>query len=613
MSFLAEIKRRKIFQVAAIYAVVAWLLIQIVATIEEPLNLPDWFDTAAIVLMAIGFPITVIISWAFNVTPEGLVRDEGGNNLPQGRSRKIEYALIGLLILSMLWVLYRVEFEAREPIADSAPTTDPIAVVGSADLSRDVLPDSVAVLPFANLSPDPDNAFFAAGIHEEILNQLAKIRNVNVIARTSVLRYANDPPPVPEIAAALKVLTVMEGSVRYAGDTVRVTAQLIDGSSGAHLWTETYDGDLSDVFAFQTNIATSIAMSLEAELLPETRARLEKPLTDSPAAYALFLEAKDLTNNGRFPEAMPLLDRAIELDPEFAMAYAFRGWRNAWAVVNTIQAASSDASTLRAQQAQAIEDADRALELDANLGLAWLARAALNRFSWHWQTAMDEYARALALSPNSTTVMNGYGMFLAETGDCAEGMPLVRRQAELMPNNLVPLIVVVLAAHYCSEVEEALQAAKKGLDIAPGNPLMISTLGYAHLALGDLVAAEMYIRTYEELTPDEFGQFKPGLIYGYGLLGMRNDAVRVFKQFEAWASKNSAGAGDWVMAYLGIGDRDSAYDWLMREVEQVTSGETDTGYLSFQLVNHNVHDDPVLDEPRFRELFDQIDTIARSR
>ena len=239
MSFLGEIKRRKVFQVAAVYLVVSWLIMQVIDVVNEPLNLPDWFDTAVIVALAIGLPIALILAWAFDVTPDGVVKDQGGHEAEHSGGRRIEYVLIGLLAVAMVWVLYRVEID---------PADQSIKLVAD-EAASDVLPNSIAVLLCDNLSPDPDNAYFAAGIHESTLNQLAKIRDLVVIARTSMLQYAEDPLPIPEIAKALKVATVMECSVRYANGRVLITAQLIDGRTGGHLWSDEFNRDLTDVFA----------------------------------------------------------------------------------------------------------------------------------------------------------------------------------------------------------------------------------------------------------------------------------------------------------------------------------------------------------------------------
>jgi len=233
-SIWRELKRRKIVQVAAVYAVVAWVLVQIVATVEAPLNLPNWVDTLVILLLLIGFPITMIMSWAYNVTPEGLVRDEGAGESTGSGGFRIEYVFSGFLALAVAILLYREFTPAPEVVTESPePVTEEIVQ----ETVREVLPNSVAVLPFDNLSLDPEDAFFAAGIHDEILNQLVKLSELNVIARTSVMQYAGTDKTIPEIAEELNVEMVMEGSVRYAGDEVRVTAQLIDGSTNTHIWT----------------------------------------------------------------------------------------------------------------------------------------------------------------------------------------------------------------------------------------------------------------------------------------------------------------------------------------------------------------------------------------
>jgi hypothetical protein len=188
MSLLTEIKRRKMAQVAAVYLVVAWLTMQVIDVIAIPLRLPEWFPTIVIVLLGVGFPIALIISWAFNVTPGGVVRETEAAQPAAGRT--IEFVLIGLVGVAVLWLIYRTEFsEVPPPDPQLAETTAP-----------DVLPNSIAVLPFANLSPDPDNAFFAAGIHDTILNELAKISDMHVISRTAMLRYADGAMSIPQVA-----------------------------------------------------------------------------------------------------------------------------------------------------------------------------------------------------------------------------------------------------------------------------------------------------------------------------------------------------------------------------------------------------------------------------
>lgn len=572
MSLLAELKRRKVLQAAAIYAVTAWVTVQIVATVKAPLNLPQWTDTLVIVLLAVGFPIALIVSWYFDFTAHGLVQ---------------------------------VPRPAEQPPA-VAPEHERVTRSG-------LLPNSIAVLPFENLSPNPDDAYFAAGMHEQLLNELARIRGMNVIARTSVLRYAKDPQPVPQIAAALNVETVMEGSVRYAGEKVRVTAQLINGTSGAHLWTETYDGDLSDVFKIQTDIATSIARSLEAELLPETRAQIEKPPTSSPAAYALLMQASGNSLYDRPQDAIALLDRAIAIDPKFALALARKGQAKASLLINSFVAAPTDPAALRGLEQSAIADADRALALDASLGAAWYVRGVVNQLCWRWRSAERDFARALELTPNDPTVLQYSAIFLADMGDCGQATTLARRLVKLNPNAPTSYPPMHMVGHICGHPEESMAAARKMRELVPGHAGMIAFEGHSHLRLGDFAAAASTYKTAEDLMTDETGHYLPAIIYAYGLMGRRDDALRLFARYKTWTETHAAGTGGWQFAYLGIGETDTAYEWLTRTVGVVERCEPDAGYMAFLVLKNNMHNDPVLEQPRFQKLFKRIDAIARSR
>ena len=220
MSFFDEIKRRKVFQVAAVYAVVAWLIIQIVDVVSEPLLLPDWFPRAVIVLLGVGLPLALILSWAFEVTPSGVVRDLGDDATVRPRGRRLEYSLIGLLAFAVIFMF-----------------VDSYVLEESLDDRR-----SVAVLPFTNASAAEENAeFFADGLHELTINRLLDIRSLRVIPRTSVMTYRGRSVDLSEVGAELGVATILTASVRRAGDTVQVTAQLIDAETDEHLWAETVD------------------------------------------------------------------------------------------------------------------------------------------------------------------------------------------------------------------------------------------------------------------------------------------------------------------------------------------------------------------------------------
>ena len=246
MSFWAELKRRNVVKVATAYIIVAWLIAQLVGVINDPLNLPDWFDTTVLVLLGLGLPIAVLFAWIFELTPQGL---KVTNEVPLEQSirhltgQKLNYIVTGLLAAAVLFLVIDRMLDDRGPAVAAAPPSEPVAPPAPAvSVSATPVRQKVAVLPCDNLSPNADDSFFAAGIHEEILNQLAKIRSLLIVARSSVMQYAQNRPAVPQIARELNATAVLEWSVRYAGDDVLVTAQLIDPATDAHLWSDRYPG-----------------------------------------------------------------------------------------------------------------------------------------------------------------------------------------------------------------------------------------------------------------------------------------------------------------------------------------------------------------------------------
>jgi TolB-like protein len=282
--FFAELRRRHIYRIGAGYVVVAWGITQVLDVLSQIWALPAWIAQPVTIVLALGLPITLIVAWLI----EGKAHEAVASAV-RSKATTVDWILIGAVAL----VLTAIGYQQLTPETVVVAAADEVLE----DVS-DVLPNSVAILLFDNLSPNPDDAYFAAGVHESILNELVKIRDMNVIARTSVLRYADTDMSIPEIADELNVETVMEGSVRYAGDQVRVTAQLIDPNTGAHIWSEEYDRDLADIFAIQSDIAERIAMALEAELLPSEQESIERQPTQSPDAYTAFLKAMAVVRNG---------------------------------------------------------------------------------------------------------------------------------------------------------------------------------------------------------------------------------------------------------------------------------------------------------------------------
>ena len=309
MSFFAELKRRNVFKVGVAYAIVAWLIAQIIAVIHTPLHLPDWFDTVVIVLLGIGFPLALLLAWAFELTPEGVKRTEklDGNTsaAPAAAGHKLEYFIIGALVLALGYFIWDRQYNGAE--------TQPAANT-----------PSVAVLPFQDFSPKHDQEYFTDGVTEEILNSLARINGLEVTARTSSFYFKGRNEDLRTIGEALGVANILEGSVRKDGDNVRITAQLNNARTGYHLWSKTYDRKLDDIFDVQEDIAEKVAQALEITLGVGKLGRYPG-MTHNVEAYDAYLQARTDTINLRanevIPRAIELYQRAIALDPSFALAW----------------------------------------------------------------------------------------------------------------------------------------------------------------------------------------------------------------------------------------------------------------------------------------------------
>ena len=584
MSILVEIKRRKIFQVAAVYLVVAWLLIQIVATVEAPLSLPDWVDTLVILLLAIGFPVTLVMSWGFNLTPDGVVKDQGSNEAERSGGRRIEYVLIGLLAVAMVWVIYRVEI---------SPSEQPVELDAD-EAASDVLPNSIAVLLCDNLSPDPDNAYFAAGIHESTLHQLARIRDLIVMSRSSVMQYEENRPPIAEIAKALNVETVMECSVRYANGRVLITAQLIDGKTDAHLWSDEFNLDLTDVFAVQAEVARQIAIAMHVRLLPDEVARISRRATESTEAYQYYLRALSVPRSAYFPEnrrqQIELLKQAIAADPNFADAHA----RLAISYYNDRQ---RDIST---------EYAQKAIELDPTVGSAYVI-LGLTHANYY---ARQEEARAALLKvkeyganyPDSLSVAaRAQGL---QSGDWAEAIQMGRRAAAIEPNR--SFINTNLAGIYLFAGEWAAAASEIRAVIrrTPDRYEPYLDLATIEYLLGNRDSArENLDRAVNNMPPLAATGRVDRVAYLYGLLGDIEMAESLLARFEAVMVETDGRAPQFLgWSVLGTRDRERSLQEWTRMIDGYIEGGQPASLGRITRFRDNLLNDPMLEEPEFLEL-----------
>ena len=605
-SFITELKRRNVFKVAVAYAIVAWIVMQVADVITQNLGLPSWFPQIVTALLILGLPIAMVFAWAFELTPEGIKPSksvESIDSITHATGRKLDFIIIGVLVLAVVFLVIdnyllndELEVVAEKTstqlnLEESAETASLVVI----EERRDVLSNSVAVLPFENLSPDPDNAYFANGIHDTILQELGNIQDMNVISRTAMLRYADRSTPIPQVAEELNVQTVMEGSVQYAGGRVLVTVLLIDPQTNTHLWGESYDRPFSDIFTIQADIATQIAMALEAQLLPTERESLEKPLTNSLEAYALYLKARAMLVDLEpipNPEFYQYLDQAIALDPEFALAHAVKA-----SVYGISKRSGVQLNELNFEEMEqvALEHIERALAIDPDLGLIYMALAEIHTSNRHGTLAKQAFERAVQLSPNDVDILDNYARFLSFIGAHEESVRLTRRTVELAPNDFHNLLGQVLL--FAGDLVAAADSLRQAIELSPSDYRSHLRLVVSEILLGNETEALAVLRHTEQLNPNN-----AFLAYYYSRLGLQEDAVKIFNRFEAEiADGRSISRGIRAVLYLAIGEADKAYD----NFNQISNEDM---YI-LQIILLNILNDSVLEEPRFVEIRNKLEII----
>jgi TolB-like protein/Flp pilus assembly protein TadD len=442
--FFEEVQRRKVYRVAAAYVIAAGFIIQIGSAVFPAWELPNWAFRLVVVVLLIGFPISLILAWAYDVTPEG-IRSTSTTFGPRAHRRR------NLLMLVATGVVIS---------AAAGFFILPRAVAHKVD-------KSIAVLPFENLSEEKENAFFADGIQDDILTNLSKIGELKVISRTSVMSYRGQTPNVREIGKALGVSTILEGSVRRSGNRVRVNVQLINTANDEHIWAEDYDRELTDVFAIQTDLAQKIAAELQAKLSPLEKAQLTRKPTQNGEAYLAFVQGHDLmTRPDKFrsdtEKAEQLFERATQLDPNFAGAFAGLAWTEDWMYH------SYDPSPARKEKARV--SAESAIRLQQDLPEAHLALGFYHYYcERNYQAALDEFAVAKKSLPNSSDCYLAIGAIERRQGKWAESTSSLEKAASLNPKDA--FLLVNLAENYRAnrDFEKADRLYDRAIEAAPNS------------------------------------------------------------------------------------------------------------------------------------------------
>ena len=449
MSLFAELKRRNVVKVGAAYLLVAWLVVQAASIGFPAFDAPPWALRVFILVLLLGFPIALVMAWMFEVTPDGLKRDEA----PTGNKRIIAVAAV-LVVLAVAWY-----FRGQPTVRESAIPAGEVGAVKTQGGPVAEQPKSIAVLPFVNMSDDPGNQFFSDGISEELLNVLVKVPDLGVASRTSSFAYKGKEMGAAEIARELKVSYILEGSVRKAGDKVRITAQLIDAEQDRHIWSETYDRQLTDIFAIQDEIANAIVAALRGSLTtskvaPAVKVRAD---TENMQAYELYLKARENFIARRdLSETAGMFQRVVQLDPKFA-----RGWEGLAAVGSV---APSWGYRDRDYVALAKQAAERALELDPKLSMPWAVKSQIIANTWpiDFSATLAALDKAVAADPRNATAFLWRGIAWTKLGFFDRALADLDRSVALEPNYLNAVRHKALALLLAGKEAEAIALYESG-------------------------------------------------------------------------------------------------------------------------------------------------------
>jgi len=579
-NFFAELKRRNVYKVAAAYAVVAWLLMQIASQIFPFFDIPNWVVRLVVLLLIIGFPIALIIAWAFEATPEGIKRTRAADaaGQPSRGNAWIYVVLIGAAVSVGLFFVGR--YTAGRP----TPRQSQLATV---------IPEkSVAVLPLLNESGDPKDEYFSDGLSEELIAALAQISGLKVIGRSSSFRFKDRREEPKTIGEKLGVSTLLEGTVRKQGDKVRIVAELINAADGIEMWTRTFDRELKDIFEVQQEIAKSVAESLRVTLLGSEEKSMQIA-TNSVEAHNAYLQARFHSQRGNvedYRKAITYFDRAIELDPNYALAYAERS--EIWTLVGDLAGERPTAYP------KARSDAERAVALAPALAEA---HAALG-----WVRAFTEFK-------------------------FAEGLSELQRAKELSPTNPTANDLLARVIVYRGQMEEAERQARQAVELDPLSAATQFTLGRVLFYAGKLDEADAAGRKMAELQPSASSSHRWQVLVavqrGDGEAALReaqlepNDSIRRFELALAQYVRGDRKAADAALADLIANSRNS----LAYQIAQVYAvrGETDKAFEWLQIAVDNQDGgipsllvDPLLrslhDDPRYKNLLAKVGLPAAS-
>jgi TolB-like protein/Tfp pilus assembly protein PilF len=571
--FFAELKRRRVFRVMAVYGIVGFVLLQLVDLAVPALLLPDWTYRFVALILLLGFPVAIVLAWALEMTPEGVRRtvEAAPGELSEiiAAPASTRWPAGVLALLGMTALLAGVWYVGRQsaPAAAADPVSeDPAAGVSSA---------SIAVLPFVNMSSDPEQEFFSDGISEELLNLLAKIPELKVAARTSSFAFKDQNLEIPEIAERLKVAHVLEGSVRKADNQVRITAQLIRAEDGYHLWSDTWDRSFDNIFAIQDEIAADVAAQLKVTLLGEAPTVAQA----NPEAYSLYLQARQLRHQGT-DESVELsitrFEQALQIDPDYAAAWSGLASDYGWQTSNGVRPIDEGYRLAR-------EAADRALVIDPENAEAYalLGRMA-SEYDGDLATAARYLERALALEPGNNEILVDANTLNRTLGRLDQAIAISEYTVARDPVNVPGHFYLGLNYFYAGRLDAAIASLESALSLAPGRAGVSALKSEIMLWKGEPEASLAAIQKESSETWRMIG-----LPMTYHALGQANESDAALASLIGEYERESAYNIAYVLAFRGEADR--AFEWLQKAVEYRDPGLSE---IAATPEFANIHDDP---------------------
>ena len=580
-NFFSELKRRNVYKVAVAYAVVAWLLIQAASILFPTFEAPPWVMKIFVAVILLGFPAALILSWAFEITPEGIKLESEvapNDSMTRKTGRKIVAITAGLAVIAAgLFVFQYVRSKSSTSNSTAAPM---------------VTNKSIAVLPFDNLSRDPDNAYFAEGVQDEILTRLAKVADLKVISRTSTQHFKSTPDNLPAIAKQLGVMNILEGSVQRANDQVRVNVQLINALTDAHLWADTYDRKLTDIFAVESEIAKTIAETLQARLSGSEKSSIAKTPTVNPEAYELYLRGKffaEKRTGADLRKSIEYYDQAIVKDPGYPLAYVGLADSHllltAYGAISTKEAASPARAALK-----------KALALDDSLAQAHASSGLLANLELDLNRAITELERAIQLNPNYATAHHWIALPLMAIGQSDRAIVEGKRAIELDPLSLICNADLAWVYFNARRYNEAEAQARKTLEMDPRFYVAHYYLGEALQFKEKLTDATAEYQKSFESNNDPFSLAMLG--QACARQGKTDEARKVLARLREQAKSQYVSPYAFAVVLTALGDKAHAID-------ELEHGYDDTGFY-ISLIKVDPLFDDLRDQPRFEALVQKI-------